>query len=116
MNITYAFRHMEATDAIKDHVQAKLEKIMKYLIHGVDAHVVLSVEKFRHQCEIQIHEKDFQASAIEVSDNLYTSIDAVVHKLQKQLKKHKEIVKKHNGREFQEHKLSHGQLDTIENP
>ncbi len=116
MNINYVFRHMEATDAIKDHVSAKLERIKKYLIHGVDAHVVLSVEKFRHQCEIQIHEKDFQASALEVSDNLYASIDAVVHKIETQLKKHKERVKKHNGREFQEHKLSHGELDISENP
>lgn len=102
MNISFVFRHMESSEVIKEHVKDKLEKIKKYLIHGVEAHVVLSVEKFRQQCEIHISERDFSAQALEVSDDLYTSIDLVVHKLEKQLKKHKEIVKDHKIKEARE--------------
>ncbi|MBI4412327.1 MAG: ribosome-associated translation inhibitor RaiA [Deltaproteobacteria bacterium] len=95
MNVTVTFRHLEATEAIKNHVEDKLEKFKKYLIRPIEAHVILSVEKFRHQCEITLAARDFRAMAIEVSDDLYTSIDKAVHKLERQVKKHKEIVKEH---------------------
>lgn len=95
MKITYAFRHMEASQAVIDHVEDKINKIEKYLISGIDAHVVLSVEKIRHQCEIQVRERDFKATATEVSENMYASVDVAVHKLERQLKKHKDRVKNH---------------------
>lgn len=95
MNVTVTFRHLQATDAIKNHVEDKLSKFKKYLIRPIEAHVILSVEKFRHQCEVTLAARDFRAMALEVSDDLYTSIDQAVHKLERQVKKHKEIVKEH---------------------
>ncbi len=95
MKVTVTFRHMDATEAIKNHVEDKVEKFKKYLASPIDVHVVLSVEKFRQQCEITLHTREFNAIAIDASENLYTSIDTAVHKMERQIKKHKEIIKHH---------------------
>lgn len=95
MKMTVTFRHLQTTEAIKQHVEDKLEKFKKYLIKPIEAHVILSVEKFRQQCEVTLMARDFRATAMDTSDDLYTSIDRTMHKIERQLKKHKEIVKEH---------------------
>lgn len=95
MKKTITFRHMEATDAIRDHVNEKLEHLGKFLIKPTEVHVILSVEKFRHKAELSVHEQGFTAQAFEVSDDLYTSIDKAITKIQAQIKKHKEKVTEH---------------------
>ena len=96
MHITVTFRHFESTDEIKKHVEEKLEKAKKYLTDPIEAHVILSVEKFRTQCEITLSSPHFHATAISTTDeDLYSAIDVSVHKLEKQLRKHKEIVTEH---------------------
>lgn len=95
MHVTVTCRHMDTTEAIKNHVEQKAEKIKKYFIKPIECHVVLSVEKIRQQCEITLVASHFKATAIEVSENLYTSIDNAFHKIESQCRKHKEIVKDH---------------------
>lgn len=97
MNINITFRHLDATDAIKDHVEGKLEKFKKYLIRPIDVHVILEVEKIRQKCEITLQAKDFSAVAHEESEDMYASIDNAVHKLERQMQKHKEKIKHHKG-------------------
>lgn len=95
MHITVTFRHIEPTEGIKKHVEDKVALIKKYLIKPIEVHVILSVEKFRHQCEVVLSEGQFRATAVETSENLYTSIDLALHKIERQVRKHKEIVKDH---------------------
>lgn len=96
MKLTITFRHIEPTESLKAHVEDKLEKVKKFLIKPIEAHVILSVEKFRQQCEITISAKDFKGTALETSDNLYASIDQAAHKIERQLQKHKDILKEHH--------------------
>src|SRR5207247_2409678 len=77
MNIMVTFRHMPASDALRDHAEDKAQKFMKYLIDPVDIHVVLKVEKIRQIAEITIQSKNFTAHAVEESNDMYTSIDKV---------------------------------------
>lgn len=95
MKITITFRHLESTESIKNHIQEKLQKLEKYLIRPIEVHVILSIEKFRQQCEITLYARNLHVTAKEVSENLYTSIDEAMHKLERQVKKHKEIIKEH---------------------
>ena len=95
MQISVTFRHVEPTEAIKKHVEEKVSHIKKYLIKPIDVHVILSVEKFRHQCEVVLAEGHFRATALETDENLYSSIDLALHKIERQVRKHKEIVKEH---------------------
>ena len=47
MDITVTFRHMEPTESLRTYAEEKVSKIKKYLDFPIEAHVVLTVEKFR---------------------------------------------------------------------
>jgi len=83
---------MEATQAIRDHVDLKISHLEKYLLNPTEVHIILSVEKFRHICEIVLVEQNFKASANETTDDMYKSIDRAIDKLESQVKKHKKIL------------------------
>jgi len=95
MELHLTFRHMESSQAIKDHIDEKIKKLSKYLIKPNTVHFILAVEKFRHIAEATLSEDGGMLYAKENSDNMYVSIDKVLTKLEHQLKKHKEKVKKH---------------------
>jgi len=60
----------------------------------VNAHVVFSLEKYRHKVEITLHVngKDFVSE--EESDDMYVSVDRSIDKLERQLKRHKDKIKR----------------------
>jgi len=95
MNTMVTFRHMPASDALRDHAEDKVQKFMKYVIEPVDIHIVLKVEKIRQIAEINVQSKNFTGHAVEESNDMYTSIDKVTSKMEQQLRRHKEKVKDH---------------------
>ena len=54
MNVEYTGRQYEITPAIRKQIEHGLSKIRKLLGDNFDTHVILSVEKHRHQAEITI--------------------------------------------------------------
>lgn len=96
MKVSITFRHMEATDAIRNYVDSHLSRLEKYLIKPIEIHVILSVEKYRHRAEIVAIEQHFKAQSDEISDDLYLSIDQAIDKVEKQIKKHKEKIQEHH--------------------
>ena len=90
MQVRFTARHMELTEALKSYTTAKLEKIKKYMDSVVDAHVTLSVEKYRHKAEVSIKGKKTTITGVEVSGDMYLSIDKVFDKIEKQIQKKKE--------------------------
>jgi putative sigma-54 modulation protein len=101
MQVAITFRHMEASDALRNHIDAKLAHIQKYLLKPLEVHVTLSVEKFRHTAEFSLLEQHFQAKAKETTDDMYASVDLALAKIEIQVKKHKEKIQEH-----QKHHLS----------
>lgn len=95
MNTTVTFRHLPSSEALKDHCGKKAEKLSKYVQDPVDIHVVLEVEKNRQLCEITLNSKHFRPHSQEVSTDMYSSIDLAFHKLEAQLRRHKEKIKNH---------------------
>lgn len=95
MDILITFRNIDSTEAIKNHVHTKLDKLRRYFEKVAELHVILDVEKFRHSCEINLVAADFKAQALEVQEDLYVAIDHAAHKLERQVVKHKEKVKSH---------------------
>ncbi len=90
MQTQFTARHMEMTDAIKAHAQLKLEKLQRYMDLIVDAHVILSVEKYRHKVEVSVKGKDITVAGTEVSEDMYLSLDRVFDKIEKQLRRRKD--------------------------
>ncbi len=96
MQIAVTFRHMEASSPIKEYAEEKFSKLKKYIDEPIDAQVVISVEKkIRHNAEVTIVAKGITIKASEESADMYASIDGVADKLERQLKRYKEKIKRH---------------------
>jgi len=84
------------TDAIGSYVKQKISKSGKFFTGDeVWAHVILSVEKNREITEITFYTGGKTFRVKEENEDLYASIDLAIDKLNKQLRKQKEISKIH---------------------
>ena len=96
MQVNITFRNMFATDALRNHVHDKLAKVVdKYLDKVTEAHVTLSLERYLHQADINLHAGHFHVRGKDKSEDMYASIDIAIDKIERQLKKHKERLKNH---------------------
>jgi putative sigma-54 modulation protein len=100
LQVSVTFRHIEPTDPLKDYATEKVERVCsKYLRFPIEAHVILSVVKQRHMAEINVHAKHFDISAHEITGDLYSAIDLALDKCEAQLRKHKDRINHHKGRQ-----------------
>ena len=84
------------TDAIGSYVKQKISKAGKFFTgDDVWAHVILSVEKNGEITEITFYTGGKTFRVKEENEDLYASIDLAIDKLNKQLRKQKEISKIH---------------------
>ena len=97
MQISISGQHMDITDALKSHVEEKMQKINRHFDHVTNTHVVLLVEKNRHKAEANINGKGIQLHAEAEAEDMYTAIDAMANKLDRQVLKQKEKMTSHRG-------------------
>ena len=95
MQITTTFRHMEPSDPLKSYAEEKLERVKKYIDEPIVAQVFLTVEKIRHSAEVTITAKGITMKAAEETNDMYAAVDAVVDKIERQLRRYKERIKAH---------------------
>lgn len=101
MKIQIHCHEFEKTQAIEDHISDALESLRKFA-DPTNIHVYLetNAKGDRNSAKIDFHSNKKDYSAKEDSENLYKSIDLVVHKLEKQLRRdHSKTVtqRKHSG-------------------
>jgi putative sigma-54 modulation protein len=96
MQINITARHLKLTDSIDSYIRKKITKYEKFCSsRDVFVHVILSVEKNRQITEIIFHSGKVSFKSKEESTDLYSSIDLAADKLEKQLRKQKDISKFH---------------------
>lgn len=96
MQINLSGHHVDITTPLRDYVNSKMERLERHFDHVTDIHVVLGVEKLRHKAEATMHISGGDIFAEAVEENMYAAIDALVDKLDRQLKKHKEKITNHH--------------------
>ena len=99
--IKYSIRgeNLEVTEAIRDYVVSKLEKIEKYFQadQELDARVNLKVYREKTaKVEVTIPLGSITLRAEDVSQDMYGSIDLVVDKIERQIRKNKTKIEKKN--------------------
>lgn len=96
MQINITGHQVEVTEPIRDYINDKFDRIKRHFDQVLNIHVIIRVEKVRHQSEATIHigGKDFFAESTE--DNLYKSIDLLVDKLDKQVRRYKDKTTSHH--------------------
>ena len=93
MKLTVTGRNIEITDGIRNHLNDKMDKTIADLGEAADVHVALSVEKHRHFAEVTVKTKGFTLHSQVETEDLYTSMDKALEKMEKQIRKNKEKAK-----------------------
>ena len=101
MNLTISGHHLEVTPALRSYVTNKLDRITRHFDQVVDVKVLLSVEKQkekerRQRAECNIHVKGSDMFAESTHADLYAAVDDLVDKLDRQVVRHKSILKDHH--------------------
>jgi len=98
MLVRVSGRNIDLTQAMKDYVNKKIKRLEKYLEEPINIQVVLTIEKFRQIAEVSISSKSGNFYGSEESHDIYASIDMVVDKLERQVRRKKEKLQ-HKNRE-----------------
>jgi len=93
MQTSVTFKNLDSSDTLKSYVEEKLDRFDRLLDNPAEANVVLSVEKFRHMAEINIIGDRLSIIGKEETIDMYSAIDMVLDKLEKQIKKSKEKIR-----------------------
>ncbi len=98
MQIHLTGRNLEVTQAIRHYAEEKVGKLQKFLDKITSAHIVLSVQKYRQIAEVTLRVRDLTIRGEESTPDLYSSIDLVAEKLERQLRKYKGKILSHANR------------------
>jgi putative sigma-54 modulation protein len=97
MNISFTFKNFEPSDHLKGYAQKRFEKVSKFVSDSeADLQVNLLVDKFRHKADVILNADNIHISAYEDSEDMYSTIDMVLDKLEAQLRRMREKMKDRN--------------------
>jgi putative sigma-54 modulation protein len=94
MQINITGRHVEVTEALKDYVNSKFAKLERHFDHINNVHVILDVEKLVQKAEATLHVNGGEIFATSDHADMYAAIDGLIDKLDRQVIKHKEKIKR----------------------
>ncbi|MCY7294826.1 ribosome hibernation promoting factor [Alteromonas sp. a30] len=95
MQINLTGHHIEITDSLRSYVDTKFEKLERHFDHINNVHVILNVEKLNQKAEAKLNVDGGEIFAASENDDMYAAIDSLIDKLDRQVIKHKEKMKKH---------------------
>lgn len=98
MQIFLTGRNLEVTEALRRYAEEKVGKLQKYADKITSASIVLSVQKHRQIAEVTLRVRDLTIRGEESTPDLYSSIDLVVGKLERQLHRYKGKIQSYPGR------------------
>ncbi len=90
MKVTITGRHVEMTAGLRDFAEKHMAKLEDFFTGVKGAHVILSVEKYRHTAEIQFQAGDRHFNSKKTTKDMYASIEEAVHALLQQASKRKD--------------------------
>lgn len=82
---------LKITDAMKEYIEEKLEKLNKYLedSDNVRANIIVKVKNHEQRVEITIPLKAFILRSEETKEDFYAAVDKAIDKLERQIRKNK---------------------------
>ncbi|MEE9172803.1 MAG: ribosome-associated translation inhibitor RaiA [candidate division NC10 bacterium] len=98
MQISLTGRNLEVTEALRRYAEEKVGRLQKYLEKITSAHIVLSIQKYRQIAEVTLRVRDLTIRGDESTADVYSSIDLVVEKLERQLQRYKGKILHHASR------------------
>ena len=97
MNIVITGKELKATDAIKEYVEKKLERVERYFEgEEINASVTIKSQREMQIAEMQVNVKGYSIRAVTETKDLYASIDKDIDILEGQIRKIKTKKEKMN--------------------
>jgi len=96
MQINLTGHHVEITPALRTYVTSKLSRLERHFEHLIDIHCILTVEKLRHRAEATVNLKGATLFADATEEDMYKSIDMMLDKLDRQVRRHKGKLSDHH--------------------
>jgi len=95
MNLNISFKNMDPSDSLKLFIEEKTEILRKYFKGRITVTWILTIEKQNRvaHCHLVGNHMDYFGEAL--TGDFKASIDTALDKIEKQVRKHKEIVKDH---------------------
>ncbi len=95
MNLQMTFNHLESTPSLKEKIEHKCEKLKKYFHGDFEVQWMCNIEGDTQSSHIQVVGDGLSINAHSSSNDLYKTFDDVLHKIEKQLLKQKQLRSDH---------------------
>ncbi|MGB1013157.1 MAG: ribosome hibernation-promoting factor, HPF/YfiA family [Nannocystaceae bacterium] len=100
MQTHFVFRHMESSPALRAYAEERLEKIKRYFADPLKISCTFSVEKLRQIAAFDVTLRNgLQLHASESTENLYSSVDLALAKMERQVRRYKDRIRHHKPHE-----------------
>ena len=96
MQINITGHHVDVTPALRAYVTEKMQKLSRHFDQVNSIHVILNVEKLNQQAEATVNAGGRTIFATETAMDMYASIDGLVDKLDRQVRRYKDRITDHH--------------------
>jgi putative sigma-54 modulation protein len=90
MQIDITGHHVDVTPALRAYVTEKMQKIMRHSDQVISIRVILNVEKLQQLAEATVNVAGRTVFATVTATDMYASIDGLVDKLDRQIRRRKD--------------------------
>jgi putative sigma-54 modulation protein len=99
MNINYTWRNATKSESIEDLLHKKLEKLERHFDKVSQIHVIFETHgKQEHTAKATVHLPGIEINAHATDEDMYKAVDAMAHKLIRQVESHKDKINSHKGK------------------
>ena len=95
MQIEITGHHVEVTPALRAYVTEKMQRLTRHFDQVSSIHVILNVEKLQQQAEATVKAGGRTMFAVESATDMYASIDGLIDKLDRQVRRYKDRITDH---------------------
>ena len=96
MQIDITGHHVEVTPALRAYVTEKMQKLVRHFDQVISIHVILNVEKLEQMAEATVNAGGRTLFATASASDMYASIDGLIDKLDKQVRRYKDRITSHH--------------------
>ncbi len=113
MQTSVTFRHVDPSEALKEHAVEKSNRLTKYFDTTAEAHVVLTMERHLHKAEVNILAGGLTICGKEASSDMYYSIDRAMEKIERQIRRYRDKLITHRPRGGAKKKMQFKLLEAL---
>jgi putative sigma-54 modulation protein len=109
MQTHFVFRQMESSTALRGYAEERLEKIKRYFSEPLRVSCTFTVDKVMHIAAFDVTLRNgLQLHAEEATENMYSSVDMALAKMERQVRRYKARIKHHKSSEGRSAKVRLG--------